>query len=70
MYQYDNAQAHTARLTVNVLAANRVQVPDWPPLSRDMSPTEHFWDELDRRVGARRQTLRNVNDLTNALINE
>ena len=52
MYQYDNAPAHTARLTVNVLAANRVQVLDWPPLSPDMSPIEHFWDELDRRVRA------------------
>ena len=39
-----------ARLTVNFLAANRVQVLDWPPLSPDMSPIEHLWDELDRRV--------------------
>ena len=58
------------RLTVNFLAANRVQVLDWPPLSPDMSPIEHLWDELDRRVRARRQPLRNVNELTNALINE
>ena len=69
-YQHDNAPAHTARLTVNFLAANRVQVFDWPLLSPDKSPIEHLWDELDRRVRARRQPLRNVNDLTNALINE
>ena len=43
---------------------------DWPPLSPEMSPNEHLWDELDRRVRARRQPLRNVNELTNALINE
>ena len=36
MYQYDNAPAHTDCLTVNVLAANRVQVLDWPPLSPDI----------------------------------
>ena len=70
IYQHDNAPAHTARLTVNFLAANRVQVLDWPPLSPDMSPIEHLWDELDRRVSVRRQPLRNVNELTNALINE
>ena len=33
MYQHDNAQAHTARLTVNFLAANKILVLDWPPLS-------------------------------------
>ena len=53
MYQHANAQAHTARLTVNFLATNRVQVLDWPPLSPDMSLIEHLWDELDRRIRAR-----------------
>ena len=70
MYQHDKAPAHTARLTVNFLAANRVQVLDWPPLSSDMSLIEFLWDELDRRVRARRQPLGNINELTNALINE
>ena len=70
MYQHDKAPAHTARHTVNFLAANKVQVLDWLPLSLDMSPIEHLWDELDRRVRARRQPLGNVNELTNALINE
>ena len=70
MYQHDKAPAHTARLTVNFLAANRVQVLDWPPLSSDMSLIEFLWDELDRRIRARRQPLGNINELTNALINE
>ena len=70
MYQHDNVSAHTASLTVNFLAAKRVQGLDWPPLSPDMYPIEHLWDELDRRVRARRQPLRNINELTNALINE
>ena len=70
MYQHDNAPAYTARLTVNFLAASRVQVLDWPPLSPDMSPIEHLLDELDSRVRARRQPLRNVFELTNAWINE
>ena len=70
MYQHDNVPAHTGRLTVNFLAADRIQVFDWPPLSPDMSPMEHIWDEQGRRIRARRQPPRNVNELTNALINE
>ena len=72
IYQHDNAPAHTcsARLTVNFLATNRIPVLDWPSLSPDMSPIEHSWDGLARRISARRQPPRNVNELTNALINE
>ena len=39
MYQHDNAPVHTARHTVNFLAANTILVLD-PPLSPDMSPIE------------------------------
>ena len=46
MHQYNNDPAHTARLIINVLAADIVQVLDWLHLSPDMSPIEHFWDEL------------------------
>ena len=35
-------QAHIAHLTVNFLAANRIQVLEWPPLSLDMCPIEHI----------------------------
>ena len=70
IYQHDNAPAHRARLTANFLAANTVQVLDWPPYSPDMSPIEHVWDELTRRIHARPQVPRNVNQLRNALIHE
>ena len=70
IYQHDNAPAHSARLTVNFLATNRIPVLDWPSLSPNMSPIEHAWDELAGRISARRQPPRNVNELTNALINE
>ena len=70
IYQHDNAPAHSARLTVNFLATNRIPVLDWLSLSLDMPPIEHARDELARRISARRQPPRNVNKLTNALINE
>ena len=58
------------QLTVNFLATNMIPVLDWPFLSPDMSPIEHAWDELARRITARRQPPRKVNEPTNALINE
>ena len=37
-------------LTQNFLQANGINVIDWPAMSADMSPIEHVWDELGRRV--------------------
>lgn len=37
IYQHDNAPAHSARLTVNFLATNRIPVLDWPSVSRHVS---------------------------------
>ena len=62
--------AHSARLTVNFLTTNRIPVLDWQSLSPDISPIVHIWVELGRCIGARRQLPWNVNELTNALINE
>ena len=38
--QHENAPAHTARLTVNIQAANIILVLDRPPLSQDASAIE------------------------------
>ena len=46
--QQDNARAHTARLTMQVLANAHVPVLEWPALSPDLSPIEHLWHELGR----------------------
>lgn len=37
----------------NFLEANKVEVLPWPAYSPDLSPTEHLWDTLDRKVRAR-----------------
>jgi len=69
-FQQDNAPAHTARLTTQFLAANNVPTMNWPSLSPDMSPIEHVWDMLGRRVKARFPQPNNVQELTHALVQE
>jgi len=52
-FQQDNARPHAARRTVEFLDENDVDVLQWPPYSPDMSPIEHVWDILGRRVNRR-----------------
>ena len=50
--QQDGARPHTARLTMNFLAQNGINVLDWQAMPPDMSHIEHVWDDLKRRVYA------------------
>ena len=33
-----------------------IQMMDWPTLSPHLSPTEHVWDILGKRIGAKSST--------------
>ena len=68
--QQDNARPHTARATTQFLTANNVNVMEWPSMSPDLSPIEHIWDELDRRVRARPNQPTNLPQLQATLLQE
>ena len=68
--QHDNARPHTARATRQFLNTNNMNVLDWPSMSPDLAPTEHIWDECDRRVRARLNQPNNRAQLQAALIQE
>ena len=69
-FQQDNAPAHNARLTTNLLQRNNINVMNWPAKSPDMSPIENLWDELGHRVYQRRPPPATVLQLCRAIEDE
>ncbi len=57
MLQHYNARPHVARISTQFLEAENIPVLAWPTYSPDMSPIEHVWDALDRRIRQRVQFL-------------
>ena len=49
-FQYDNARPNVASVGNNILAQQNVNVFPWPAVSPDLSPIEHVWDEMERRL--------------------
>lgn len=70
VFQQDNARAHVARICIDYLVANNVNVLPWPAYSPDLSPIEHLWDILDRKVRARDPPPQTLQGLRQALEQE
>ena len=70
LYQQDNARPHSARLTTDFLGQNNVQVLPWSAFSPDLSPIEHLWDQLGRRVFDGRHNIHNRQQLVQTLNRE
>lgn len=67
--QQDNARPHVARVITDHLTNNNVDVLDWPAVSPDLSPIEHLWDEMDRRLRNQPNQPQNLNELGRELQN-
>ena len=66
IFQDDNARPHRGRIATDFLLANSVNSFEWPAKSPDLSPIEHLWDILERRVRPQineNTTLRDLKDL-------
>ena len=48
--QQDNARPHVARIVTEALQQSSVEVLPWPARSPDLSPIEHLWDVIGRRL--------------------
>lgn len=70
IFMQDNARPHTARVSMNFLEEEGIEVFDWPARSPDLNPIEHVWDILGRRVRGRQHPPSTVGELREALVEE
>ncbi|GFX30756.1 transposable element Tc1 transposase [Trichonephila clavipes] len=50
VFRKDNARPHVAKTVKSYLDSQQVQLLPWPAYSSDMSPIEHVWDIVGRRL--------------------
>ncbi|CAH1992550.1 unnamed protein product [Acanthoscelides obtectus] len=49
-FQQDNARPHVARVTIDFFQHNDVTLLPWPPRFPNLSPIEHVWNMMGRRL--------------------
>ncbi len=70
MLHYDNVRPHVARICTQFLEAENIPVLAWPAYSQDLSPIEHVWDALGRRIRQRVPVPANIHQLRTAIEEE
>jgi hypothetical protein len=70
VFQHDNARCYVAHVCQDFLNQNHIRVLPWPAFLPDLSPIEHLWDELGRRVRHRQNPPETLQELHDALVHE
>ena len=70
VFQDDNARAHRARIVNAHLQQHNIYRMPWPAVNPDLSPTEHVWDMIGRRVRQRQRPATTLVELGQALQEE
>ena len=68
LFQQDIARPHSARLMSEFLDNNNINVLRLPAFSPDLSPIEHLWDQIGRRIYGARNPMHSRQELANRLI--
>ncbi|XP_041366897.1 corticotropin-releasing factor receptor 1-like [Gigantopelta aegis] len=70
VFQDGNARAHRARIVNAHLQPHNIYRMPWPAMSPDLSPIEHVWDMIGRRVRQRQRPPTTLAELDQALQEE
>jgi hypothetical protein len=70
LLMHDNARPHVAQITRQYLHDVGIQVLRWPPMSPDLNPIEHLWDNLGRSIRQNYGEFHTVVQLERALLHE
>ena len=70
VFQHDKTKCSVARVCQDFLNQNRIRVLPWLALSPDLSPIEHLWDVLGRRVLHGQNPPETLQELRDALVHD
>ena len=66
--QQDNACPHVPHVVTDFIAKQNIATLPWSAVSPDLSPIEHVWDEMERRLRSLQNQLAMLAQLQQALV--